>query len=121
MRWIGYFLLVLLGIITLLLFVRIKVEIFVQNQYGWIELRYLWFKYRVNVEDVLSEWMKEEASQQIHEIKKVAEEKVTKTEVKEAVKVKVKSKVVTVEQSETKGRKVEKVTVKKKKRLKRRR
>ena len=78
MRWIGYFLLVFLGIITLLLFIRIKVEIFVQNQYGWIELRYLWFKYRVNVEDVLSESMKEEGSQQIHEIKKVAEEKATK-------------------------------------------
>ena len=55
MRWIGYFLLVLSGIIILLLFIRIKIEIFVQNQYGWIELRYLWFKYRVNVDDVCSE------------------------------------------------------------------
>lgn len=118
MRWIGYFLLVFLGIITLLLFIRIKVEIFVQNQYGWIELRYLWFKYRVNVDDVLSESMKEEGSQQIHEVKKVAEEKATKTEVKEAVKVKVKSKVLTVEQPETKGRKVEKVTLKKKETVK---
>ena len=76
MRWIGYFLLVLSGIIILLLFIRIKIEIFVQNQYGWIELRYLWLKYRVNVDDVLSESMKEEANQQIHEVKKVAEEKV---------------------------------------------
>ena len=39
MRWIGYFLLVLSGIIILLLFIRIKIEIFVQNQYGWIELK----------------------------------------------------------------------------------
>lgn len=118
MRWIGYFLLVLLGIIILLLFIRIKVEIFIQNQNGWVELRYLWFKYRVNVDDVLSQSMKEEGSQQIHEVKKVAEEKATKTEVKEVVKVKTKPKVVTVEKPETKGQKVEKVTVKKKEKVK---
>ena len=69
MRWIGYFLLVLLGILILLLFIKIQVEIFVQNQKGWIEFRYLWLKYRMNFADLISPSMKQEIEKQAQEAK----------------------------------------------------
>ena len=69
MRWIGYFLLTVLGIFILLLFIKIKIEILIQNQTGWIEFRYLWLKYRVNLDDLMSQSMKEEVKEQVQEVK----------------------------------------------------
>lgn len=118
MRWIGYFLLMLLGIIILLLFIKIKVELFVHNQNGWLELRYLWFKYRLNFDDLLSDSMKQEVEQRVHEVKEVTEEKVTKTEVEKEVKVKVEPKVLKVDEPTSKGIKTKKVKVRKKEKVK---
>lgn len=118
MRWIGYFLLVLLGIFILLLFIKIKIEIFVQNQNGWIEFRYLWLKYRVKLDSLISEPMKQESKQQVQEVKEATESKVTKKEVKTDVKVKKTTKVETVEHTSTKGKTVKKVPLVKKEKVK---
>ena len=118
MRWIGYFLLVLLGIFILLLFIKIKIEISVQNQNSWIEFRYLWLKYRVKLDHLISESMKQEAKQQVQEVKEVTESKVTKQEVKTDVKVQKKTKVEMIEQTSTKGNVLKKVPVVKKEKVK---
>ena len=118
MRWIGYFLLVLLGIFILLLFIKIKIEISVQNQNGWIEFRYLGLKYRVKLDHLISESMKQEAKQQVQEVKEVTESKVTKQEVKTDVKVQKKTKVEMIEQTSTKGNVLKKVPVVKKEKVK---
>ena len=102
MRWIGYFLLTVLGIFILLLFIKIKIEILIQNQTGWIEFRYLWLKYRVNLDDLMSQSMKEEVKEQVQEVKEATESKVMKKEVKTDVKVKKVTEVETVDQSSIK-------------------
>ena len=116
MRWIGCFLLVLLGILILLLFIKIQVEIFVQNQKGWIEFRYLWLKYRVNFADLISPSMKQEIEQQAQEAKEITEKKATKTEIE--VDSKLETKMTEVEEPACKEAKTKKVKVRRHKKVK---
>ncbi len=116
MRWIGYFLLLLLGILILLLFIKIKVEIFVQNQKGWVELRYLWLKYRVNFDDLISASMKQQIEQQAQEVKEITERKATKTEVE--VDSKLEKEITQIKEPTLREEKTKKVKVRKKKKVK---
>lgn len=116
MRWIGYFLLLLLGILILLLFVKIQVEVFIQNQKGWIELRYLWLKYRINFADLISSSMMQEMEQQAQEVKEVTEKKVTKTEIE--VDRKFETKITQVKEVPLRETKTKKVKVRRQKKVK---
>ena len=118
MRWIGYFLLTVLGIFIILLFIKIKIEILIQNQTGWIEFRYLWLKYRVNLDDLMSQSMKEEVKEQVQEVKEATESKVMKKEVKTDVKVKKVTEVETVDQPSIKDHQSKKIRVTKEEKFK---
>ncbi len=88
MRFIGYFLLVLLGLIIILSFIKIKVELFLNQQDGWIELRYLWLKYRLEMTDFLKDSTKEKVESQFARVQEETKQELTRVEFKETVKVK---------------------------------
>lgn len=88
MRFIGYVVLILLGIILMLLFIKVKIEIFFNPHKGWIELRYLWLKYRLDMDDFLTDSKKEEMEQQFAKVQEETKQELTRVEFKETVKVK---------------------------------
>lgn len=88
MRFIGYFLLVLLGLIIILSFIKIKVELFLNQQDGWVELRYLWLKYRLEMTDFLKDSTKEKVESQFARVQEETKQELTRVEFKETVKVK---------------------------------
>ena len=72
----------------------------------------------MKLDHLISESMKQEAKQQVQEVKEVTESKVTKQEVKTDVKVQKKTKVEMIEQTSTKGNVLKKVPVVKKEKVK---
>lgn len=55
MRWIGYFLLFLLFLFIFLIFVKIQVQIVFQDEARFVQVRYLFFKYKMDLNPMIKE------------------------------------------------------------------
>lgn len=83
MRWIGYFLLLMLFLVIFLIFVKIRIELVVGEKQQFVELRYLWFKYHYNFNQLFTKEVKEEVFQKAEEVK----EKSVANEIEREVKI----------------------------------
>ena len=55
MRWIGYFLLFLLCLFILLIFVKIKIRVVFQDESRFVQVKYLFFKYKMDLNPMMKE------------------------------------------------------------------
>lgn len=112
MRWIGYFLLFILFLILVLIFVKIRIQVVIKEQQQFVELRYLWFKYRYQLSELLTEETKQQVINQVEKTTEAVQEKAVAKEVEEKVEVKpIEEKVVV--KSEKSGDAIPKQKVKK--------
>lgn len=81
MRWIGYFLLFLLFLILVLIFVKIQIQVVIKERQQFVELRYLWFKYRYQLSQLFTEETKQQVINQVEKTTEVVQEKSVTKEV----------------------------------------
>ena len=55
MRWIGYFFLGILLLLILIICIRFKAELNITKEEQWLEIRYLLFKYRIDLKKIFEE------------------------------------------------------------------
>lgn len=68
MKWIGYFFLFLLLLFLFLIFIKIKVYIIFQDESRYVQIRYLFFKYKIDLRSIMKGF-DSKAESQIEKVK----------------------------------------------------
>lgn len=87
MRWIGYFLLLMLFLVIFLIFVKIRIQLVVGEKQQFVEIRYLWFKYQYNLNQLFTKEVKEEAFQKAEDVAEQVKEKSVVKKMEQEVKI----------------------------------
>ena len=87
MRWIGYFLLLMLFLVIFLIFVKIRIQLVVREKQQFVEIRYLWFKYQYNLNQLFTKEVKEEAFQKAEDAAEQVKEKYVVKKMEQEVKI----------------------------------